>query len=51
VDAWDRIPREEIQEKVHDYFESARDTIEDLVQSELQDLRRAIRRQRKKLGL
>jgi hypothetical protein len=51
VDAWDRIPREEIEEKMHDYFESARDSIEHLVQSELQDLRRAIRRQRKKLGL
>lgn len=51
VDAWDRIPREAIEERMHDYFESARDTIEDLVQSELQDLRRAIRRQRKKLGI
>ncbi|HEY8175021.1 MAG TPA: hypothetical protein VIF32_04995 [Gemmatimonadaceae bacterium] len=61
VDAWDRIPRDEIREKardyrddigekVHDYFESARETIDDLVESELKDLRRAIRRQRKKLG-
>jgi gas vesicle protein len=61
VDAWDRIPRDEIREKasdyrdeigekVHDYFESARETIDDFVESELKDLRRAIRRQRKKLG-
>lgn len=50
VEAWDRIPREEIGERVRDYFESARETIDHLVESELKDLRRAIRRQRKKLG-
>ena len=51
VDAWDRIPREEIGGRVRDYFESARETIDDLVQSELKDLRRAIRRRRKELGI
>jgi hypothetical protein len=50
VEAWDRVPRDEIAGKVHDYFESARDTIDSVVESELKDLRRAIRRQRKKLG-
>jgi hypothetical protein len=50
VDAWDRIPREEIADKMHDYFASARETIDNLVESELNDLRRAIRRRRKKLG-
>jgi hypothetical protein len=50
VDAWDRVPRDEIEERVRDYFESARDTIDGFVESELKDLRRAIRRQRKKLG-
>lgn len=50
MDAWDRVPRDEIQDKMRDYFESARDTIDHLVESELKDLRRAIRRQRKKLG-
>ena len=50
VDAWDRVPRDEIAEKVQDYFESARDAIDNVVESELKDLRRAIRRQRKKLG-
>ena len=49
-DAWDRIPRDEIEERVRDYFESARDTIDEYVATELSDLRRAIRRQRKKLG-
>ena len=50
VDAWDRVPRDETAEKVRDYFESARDAIDNVVESELKDLRRAIRRQRKKLG-
>lgn len=49
-DAWDRIPREEIGEHLRDYFESAKHTLDELVQSELNDLRRAIRRRRKKLG-
>ncbi|MGH7679249.1 MAG: hypothetical protein ACRENU_12330, partial [Gemmatimonadaceae bacterium] len=51
VDAWERVPREEIEEHVRDYFESAKETIDDLVHSELKDLRRAIRRQREKIGL
>jgi hypothetical protein len=50
-DVWDRIPHEEIEEKMRDYFESARDTIDSMVETELKDLRRAIRRQRKKLGI
>jgi hypothetical protein len=51
VDAWERIPREAIEEKVHDYFDAARETIDDFVESELKDLRKAIRRQRRKLGI
>lgn len=51
VDAWERVPREEIEERMHEYIESARDTIEHVVEHELQDLRKAIRRRRKKLGL
>jgi hypothetical protein len=51
ADAWDRLPREEMQERLHDYVETARDAIEHAVQSELQDLRKAIRRRRRKLGL
>jgi hypothetical protein len=51
VDAWDRIPRDEIEDKLRDYFESAREAIDDLVESELKDLRKAIRRQRRKLGI
>jgi hypothetical protein len=51
VDAWERIPRDEIEDRMRDYFESARDVIEHTVEHELQDLRKAIRRRRKKLGL
>lgn len=51
VDAWERIPREAIEEKVRDYFDAARDHIDDFVESELKDLRKAIRRRRKKLGI
>ena len=51
VDAWERIPREAIEEKMRDYFDAARDHIDDFVESELKDLRKAIRRRRKKLGI
>jgi hypothetical protein len=51
VDAWERIPREAIEEKVRDYFDAARDHIDEFVESELKDLRKAIRRRRKKLGI
>ena len=50
VDLWERVPREEIEGQVREYFDSARDTIDRYVESELKDLRKAIRRRRKKLG-
>jgi hypothetical protein len=48
---WDRVPRDEIRENVSDYMGRARDAIDDAVESELNDLRKAIRRQRKRLGV
>ena len=48
---WDRVPREEIRDHVEDYVGRARAAIDDAVESELRDLRRAIRRQRKRLGV
>ena len=48
---WDRVPRDEIREHVSDYMGRAREAIDDVVESELKMLRRAIRRQRKRLGL
>jgi hypothetical protein len=48
---WDRVPRDEIREHVSDYMGRAREAIDDVVESELNDLRKAIRRQRKRLGV
>ena len=55
---WDRIPRDEIRETMSDYRDNvadylgrAREAIDDAVESELKDLRRAVRRQRKRLGI
>jgi hypothetical protein len=48
---WDQIPRDEIEENVRDYLSQARSAIDDTVASELQNLRKAIRRQRKRLGI
>ena len=48
---WDRIPFEDIGEQVGEYLESAREAIDEAVSEELADLRKAIRRRRKKLGL
>jgi hypothetical protein len=48
---WDRVPRDQIRDQVTDYVGRAREAIDDLVESELHDLRRAIRRQRKRLGV
>jgi hypothetical protein len=50
-DAWERIPRHEIREHVSDYLGRAREAIDDAVESELHDLRRAVRRQRTRLGI
>jgi len=50
-DLWEAIPREEISDRVSDYMGRAREAIDDVVESELKDLRRAIRRQRKRLGI
>jgi len=50
-DLWDRVPREEIRDHVSDYVGRAREAIDDMVESELHDLKRAIRRQRKRLGV
>jgi hypothetical protein len=48
---WDRVPRDEIARGVRHGYESAKDSIDDVVESELRSLRKAIRRRRKQLGL
>jgi hypothetical protein len=47
----DRIPMDDIQEQVREYVDSARDAINDVVKNELNDLRKAVRRQRKRIGI
>jgi hypothetical protein len=47
----DRIPTEEIEENVVETVNEARERIDGFVRSELGDLRRALRRQRKRLGV
>jgi len=48
---WDKVPRDEIRRSVSKNLENAKDTIDDVVESELRALRRSIRRRRKQLGL
>jgi hypothetical protein len=50
-DLWDRIPRDEIRDHMREYVGKAQEAIDDVVETELRDLRRALRRQRKKLGI
>ena len=47
----DNIPFEDIGESLGSYLESARETIDDAVARELKGLRKAVRRQRKRLGV
>jgi hypothetical protein len=41
----------EMDETLRDYLGAAREQIDDVVSSELRDLRKALRRQRKRLGI
>jgi hypothetical protein len=47
----DRIPVDDVIEQVRDYADTARDAINDVVKDELNDLRKAVRRQRKRIGI
>lgn len=48
---WDRVPVDAVREEIGDAVQAAREAVADTVESELRDLRKAIRRQRKRLGL
>jgi len=50
-DLWDRVPVDKAREEIGDAVEAAREAVADVVESELRDLRKAIRRQRKRLGV
>jgi hypothetical protein len=47
----DRVPVGAVREELGDALDSAREAVADVVESELRDLRKAIRRQRKRLGI
>ena len=42
---------EDLRDQISDYLGHAREVIDDVVESEVKDLRRAIKRQRKRLGI
>lgn len=48
---WDHVPVDAVREEIGDAIDSAREAVADVVESELRDLRKAIRRQRKRLGV
>ena len=48
---WDRVPRDEIRRGMSRAAASARDSMEDMVESELRSMRKALRRKRKQLGI
>ena len=48
---WDRVPVDVVREEIGDALDAAREAVADVVESELRDLRKAIRRQRKRLGV
>ena len=47
----DRIPVDDMVEQVRDYVDTARDAINNVVKDELNDLRKAVRQQRKRIGI
>ena len=47
----DNIPLADIGDSVREYVDGAREAINDVVREELTDLRKAVRRQRKRIGI
>ena len=45
------IPFEDIGDNISDYLRAAKDAIEDTVSHEVDDLKKAVRRRRRRLGL
>ncbi|HEX6574175.1 MAG TPA: hypothetical protein VF042_04320 [Gemmatimonadaceae bacterium] len=50
-DLVDAIPVEDIADSVREYVDGAKEAINDVVRSEMNDLRKAVRRQRKRIGI
>lgn len=51
ADLVDSIPAEDIADSVREYVDGAREAINDVVRAEMNDLRKAVRRQRKRIGI
>ena len=47
----ERIPADDMVNQVREYVDTAREAINDVVKDELNDLRKAVRRQRKRIGI
>jgi hypothetical protein len=47
----DAIPIDDITDSVREYVDGAREAINDVVRAEMNDLRKAVRRQRKRIGI
>ena len=47
----DSIPVDDIADSVREYVDGAREAINDVVRAEMTDLRKAVRRQRKRIGI
>jgi gas vesicle protein len=45
---WDRVPHDEIGERIRDYADTARKTIDHAVETELREFRKQLRRQRRR---
>lgn len=51
ADLVDSIPMDDIADSVREYVDGAREAINDVVRAEVNDLRKAVRRQRKRIGI
>lgn len=47
----DSVPVDDIADSVREYVDGAREAINDVVRAEMNDLRKAVRRQRKRIGI
>jgi hypothetical protein len=48
---WDRVPVDTMRREIGDALDTAREAVADVVDHELRDFRKALRRQRKRLGI
>jgi hypothetical protein len=51
ADLADSVPVDEIADSVREYVDGAKEAINDVVRAEMNDLRKAVRRQRKRIGI